>query len=141
LFWSLCYLVLRRVLQLAALRLGSDGAVLPRASWRSFLVTPTTLLHWHRRLVAKRWTYTAPLGRPSIGGEVRDPILGHARENPRWGCLRIVGEGAERFIRTARAECLDWLSSTTERPTRCAGPGSIYRKPRLELSTPGGAGL
>jgi putative transposase len=47
-----------RVLLAAASRL------LPRSRWRSFLVTPTTLLRWHRRLVARRWTYGGRNGRP-----------------------------------------------------------------------------
>jgi len=89
--WSLCYLVVRRVLQLAVLRfpstefkeleivvlrheltvlrrqlarpnlrpadqvfLAAASRILPRASWRSFVVTPTTLLRWHRLLVTRR---------------------------------------------------------------------------------------
>src|SRR5262245_33991199 len=75
-----------RVLLAAASRL------LPRATWSSFLVTPATLLRWHRRLVANHWTYARPRGRPPIGQEVRELILRLARENPRWGYLRIVGE-------------------------------------------------
>jgi putative transposase len=65
---------------------------LPRSSWRSFLVTPATLLRWDRRLVARRWTYSGRNGRPPIGGEISALVLRLARENPRWGFQRIVGE-------------------------------------------------
>jgi hypothetical protein len=66
--------------------------LLPRARWQSFIVTPATLLRWHRRLVAKRWTYVRPVGRPPMRRETRDLVLRLARENPRWGYPRIVGE-------------------------------------------------
>jgi hypothetical protein len=65
--------------------LAAVSRLLPRASWRSFVVTPTTLLRWHRRLVASRWTHPARVGRPPIGGEIRELVLRLAHENPRWG--------------------------------------------------------
>jgi hypothetical protein len=72
--------------------LAAASRLLPRSSWRSFLVTPATLLRWHRRLVARRWTYAGRGGRPPIGGEIRVLVLRLARENPRWGYQRIAGE-------------------------------------------------
>ena len=71
--------------------LAAASRLLPRANWRSFFVTPTTLLRWHRRLVVRRWTYGGRIGRPPIGGEIRALVLRLARENPRWGYQRIVG--------------------------------------------------
>ena len=125
---SFCYLVLRGLLQLAALRVRSNdfkeleilvlrhelailrrqrkrpvltavdrlfltaaSRCLARKRWRSFLITPATLLRWHRRLVAKRWTFTHQ-GRPPMRREIRDLVLRLARDNPRWGYQRIVGE-------------------------------------------------
>ena len=67
--------------------------LLPRAAWGCFSVRPETLLGWHRRLVARRWTYPSTrLGRPPLDPSVVALILRLARENPRWGYQRIVGE-------------------------------------------------
>jgi hypothetical protein len=70
---------------------GCCESAVARSRWPSFLVTPTTLLRWHRRLVARRWTYGGRNGRPPIGLEIRELVLRLAHENPRWGYQRIVG--------------------------------------------------
>ena len=72
--------------------LTAASRLLPRDRWRSFVVTRATLPRWHRRLVARRWIYQGRAGRPSLGHDIREPILRLARENPRWGYQRLVGE-------------------------------------------------
>ena len=81
------------------LSLAAASRLLPRARWRFFIVTPATLLCWHRRLVAKRWTYAHPVSRPPMRREMRALVLRFARENPRWGYQRIVGELKSRVLK------------------------------------------
>ena len=67
--------------------------LIPRQRWEAFLVTPKTILAWHRALVRRRWTYPhRRAGRPHLADETVKLICRLARENPRWGYLRIVGE-------------------------------------------------
>jgi hypothetical protein len=56
--------------------LAALSGVLPRERWSVFLVSPQTLLRWHRELVARRWTYRrrSP-GRPPIDRELRELVL------------------------------------------------------------------
>jgi transposase InsO family protein len=66
---------------------------LPRASLGVVLVTPRTLLRWHRALVRRKWRQpVARVGRPPLPAEVRELVLRLARENSRWGHRRICGE-------------------------------------------------
>lgn len=67
---------------------------LPRERWATFLVSPATLMCWHRELVRRHWTYPRPenVAPNALDAEVVALVLRLARENPRWGYLRIVGE-------------------------------------------------
>jgi putative transposase len=73
--------------------LAALAKLLPRERWVVFLVKPSTLLRWHRELVARRWTYPRTArDQCGLGEEIVALVVRLARENPRWGYLRIVGE-------------------------------------------------
>jgi hypothetical protein len=73
--------------------LGAIAAALPRPRRNGWIVTPDTLLRWHRKRVARHWTQEhRPRGRPSTALEVRQLILRFAAENPTLGYRRIHGE-------------------------------------------------
>lgn len=83
---------------------------------RTRLVTPGTLLTWHRRLVRWKWRQKpARTGRPPIPEQLTGLVLRLARENSSWGCTRIQGElrrlghrvGASTIRRVVRSAGLD----------------------------------
>jgi putative transposase len=82
--------------------LATLAKLLPRDRWPIFLVTPSTLLRWHRELIRRRRTYPNNCRhRRRLDPEVVALVLRLARENPRWGYLRIVGECRELGIRVS----------------------------------------
>jgi putative transposase len=82
--------------------LATLAKLLPRDRWPIFLVTPSTLLRWHRELVRRRWTYPADgQRRRGLDAQVVELVLRLARENPRWGYVRIVGECRKLGVRVS----------------------------------------
>ena len=72
---------------------GRSRPALARPSRAGWLVTPDTLLRWHRRRIVGHWTQPQrPPGRPSTSAELRRLALRLAAENPTWGYRRIHGE-------------------------------------------------
>ncbi|MBI3843546.1 MAG: transposase [Planctomycetes bacterium] len=75
-------------------RLAAKGHKLGRKllSELATIVTPDTILRWHRELIARKWTFNRRrTGRPGVMKEIEDLVVRMARENPRWGYRRIQG--------------------------------------------------
>jgi putative transposase len=68
------------------------------------IVTPDTILRWHRELIARKWTYaTSRPGRPGVQVEIRRLAVRMATENPSWGYTRIQGALKNLGHRVARS--------------------------------------
>ena len=100
------------------------GRLLPRERWHVFLVTPGTLLRWHRELVAHRWTYPhTGRARRGLDAEVIALVVRMARENPRWGYVRIVGECRKLGVNVSATSVRRILRRHRIKPApRCGGP-------------------
>ena len=75
--------------------LAALSRLIPRRRWGEvFVVTPATLLAWHRSLVTRKWDYTnrRRAGRPSTQAMIRKLVIRMATENPARGHRRVQGE-------------------------------------------------
>jgi putative transposase len=72
--------------------LAALARILPTALLAHRIVTPGTLLRWHRRIVTRKWTQPRAPGRPPLASELAELIVKLAKDNPRWGVVRIQGE-------------------------------------------------
>jgi transposase len=102
--------------------LAAFSRLVPRARWRSFLVTPDTLLRWHREAAKhkwRRWRKQRGPGRPRMNDELVGLIGRLGRENRRWGCVRIQGELRKLGIRVS--------ASSVRRVLRQHGLGPVPR--------------
>ena len=78
-------------------RLAVKGKILgPKALMElTTIVTPDTILRWHRQLIADKWNFThrrkTKQGRPSVAEEIKQLVLRMAQSNPTWGYDRIQG--------------------------------------------------
>ena len=107
----------RRRLAVRAYRLGRQ-----QLRELATIVTPDTLLRWHRQLIAKKWTYAARPGCRGVLAEIRRLVVRMATENPTWGYTRIQGalqNVGHRVGRSTIARILKahGLPPTPERPT------------------------
>jgi putative transposase len=112
-----------RLKRLDRVMLAAASRAIPRDRWSLFLVRPQTLLRWHRELVRRKWTYKrrGRSGRPPIDEDLRALIRRMARENRRWGCIRIQGELRRLGIRVG--------ASTIRSVLRRSGLGPASREP------------
>jgi transposase InsO family protein len=99
--------------------LGAIAAALPRRLRAGWIVTPETLLRYHRRRIAKHWTRPPArrIGRPPISAELRQLIMRLAKENPTWGHRRIQGELARLGHTIAKTTVWQILTDNSIEPS------------------------
>ena len=104
-------------------RLAAQAYRVGRATLREIatIATPDTLLRWHRRLIARKWTYGRKPGRRGVWLEIRRLVVCMAEENPTWGYTRIQGALKNVGHRVGR--------STIRRILKAAGLPPVLHRP------------
>jgi hypothetical protein len=83
------------------------------------VVTPDTILRWHRELIARKWTYVRSRpGRPGVQAEIRRLAIRMATDNPSWGYTRIQGALKNVGHRVARSTIAKILKEQGIPPSR-----------------------
>jgi putative transposase len=114
-------------------------AVLPKGFHRGLrlLVTPDTILRWHRDIVRRRWaarSMRGKTGRPATRRNIKALVLRLARENPGWGYRRIHGELAGLGVKVAASTAWEILKNAgiDPAPRRTAPTWSLFLRSQAE---------
>jgi putative transposase len=102
-------------------------ALIPKARRQGprLLVTPDTILRWHRDIVRRRWAARsahARTGRPATRRNIQALVRRLARENPAWGYRRIHGEIAGLGVKVAASAVGEILRASGLQPVRSLSP-------------------
>ena len=122
--------------------LAALSRLLPRRRWvEVFAVTPGTILAWHRRLVSRKWDYTARRqpGRPPTAAAIKNLVMRMARENPTWGHRRVQGELVRLGHRIAASTVWQILHDAGIDPApRRSGPSwrQFWSSPQSDIQPP-----
>ncbi len=105
--------------------LAALARLLPPRRRHGLVVTPQTLLRWHREFVRRKWMQPQrAAGRPPVDRRVRELVLRLARENPGWGYPRIAGELLKLGLRVSPSTIRRILLANRLGPApRRSGPG------------------
>jgi transposase InsO family protein len=119
---------------LAALLSGIPNA---RRQGLRLLVTPDTILRWHRDIIHRRWaarSMRGKTGRPTTRRNIRALVLRLARENPSWGYRRIHGELAGLGVKVAASTVWEILKKAgiNPAPRRTGPPWSQFMRSQAE---------